>query len=314
MELSPEFTQIVRSTIEQAVRDEAGAEHIRRGQLRDRLVAIQAKEDNLLDLAADGSLPQERIRQRLREIGTERETLREQLSIATADLATGKRHIETFLDLLTDVRALHLASSDQIRRELKQAVFNNLYIAHDQVIGDDVKEPLDEILAAHRGWTSLTASTGRDRSRQRETAENGGLSEVNTVGLCEAIFSGIYDDGDSSKPLMVDLRGFEPLTSSMRTRRATNCATGPETSTTLSRRAACLEPERTRRSGLRRRIPTRAYRRLSLTGRGELRRRPRAARAADARGPRSRCRRRIPSTRMAKPEPRRPRGVPSRSG
>lgn len=29
---------------------------------------------------------------------------------------------------------------------------------------------------------------------------------------------------------MVDLRGFEPLTSSMRTRRATNCATGPETS------------------------------------------------------------------------------------
>ena len=33
----------------------------------------------------------------------------------------------------------------------------------------------------------------------------------------------------------VDLRGFEPLTSSMRTRRATNCATGPDNSTTLSR-------------------------------------------------------------------------------
>ena len=33
----------------------------------------------------------------------------------------------------------------------------------------------------------------------------------------------------------VDLRGFEPLTSSMRTRRATNCATGPDNSSTLSR-------------------------------------------------------------------------------
>lgn len=39
-----------------------------------------------------------------------------------------------------------------------------------------------------------------------------------------------------SRGVLVDLRGFEPLTSSMRTRRATNCATGPETSTTLSRR------------------------------------------------------------------------------
>ncbi len=31
----------------------------------------------------------------------------------------------------------------------------------------------------------------------------------------------------SSLVRRVDLRGFEPLTSSMRTRRATNCATGP---------------------------------------------------------------------------------------
>lgn len=206
MELSQEFIQIVRSTIEQAVRDEAGAEHSRRGQLQDRLATIQAKEDNLLGLAADGSLPQERIRQRLRDIGTERETLREQLLVATADLAAGKRNIETFLDLPTDVRALYLASSDQIRRELNQAIFNNLYVAHDQVIGDDVKEPLDEILAAHRGWTSLTAGSGRDLSKQRETVENGGLSEVNTDGLYEAILSGIHDDGDSSRPLMVDPR------------------------------------------------------------------------------------------------------------
>lgn len=34
--------------------------------------------------------------------------------------------------------------------------------------------------------------------------------------------------GSSSTSSIVDLRGIEPLTSSMRTRRATNCATGPE--------------------------------------------------------------------------------------
>lgn len=35
--------------------------------------------------------------------------------------------------------------------------------AHDHAIGDDVKEPLEEILAAHRGWTSLTAGTDQKR-------------------------------------------------------------------------------------------------------------------------------------------------------
>lgn len=56
----------------------------------------------------------------------------------------------------------------------------------------------------------------------------GGLLGSDLSGrLTEAILAGIEEDGDSSKTLMVDLRGFEPLTSSMRTRRATNCAIGP---------------------------------------------------------------------------------------
>lgn len=42
---------------------------------------------------------------------------------------------------------------------------------------------------------------------------------------------------------MVDLRGFEPLTSSMRTRRATNCATGPWCVDHITIRARGARPE-----------------------------------------------------------------------
>ena len=242
VELSPEFIQIVRDNLERAMRDEANAEHLRRAQLEDRLVALQAKEDNLLDLAADASLPSERIRQRLRELGRERESVREQLDTATTDLNAGKAHIEAFLELLTDVRALYVASSDDVRRSLNQAIFNNLYVANDDVIGDDIKQPLRELLAAQRGWTAHSAdlgSTAADASAQAElarhtgqhpemTARMGGHLGSDLSGrLTEAILAGIEEDGDSSKTLMVDLRGFEPLTSSMRTRRATNCAIGP---------------------------------------------------------------------------------------
>lgn len=43
----------------------------------------------------------------------------------------------------------------------------------------------------------------------------------------EALLTGIYEDGDSSETLMVDLRGLEPLTPCMPCRCATSCATGP---------------------------------------------------------------------------------------
>lgn len=99
---------------------------------------LRAKEENLLDLAADASLP----RERLRELGRERETAREQLNAVAADLTTGRNLIDSFLELLTDIRTLYIASSDDIRRSLIQAVFNNLNVANDDVIGDDVKQPL----------------------------------------------------------------------------------------------------------------------------------------------------------------------------
>ncbi|WP_181131424.1 recombinase family protein [Rathayibacter sp. AY2B5] len=75
VELSPDFIRVVREQLEATLRDEAKAEHLRRTQLEDRLVALQAMEDNLLDLAADASLPRERIRERLRDLAREREAL-----------------------------------------------------------------------------------------------------------------------------------------------------------------------------------------------------------------------------------------------
>ena len=127
---------------------------------------------------------------------------------------------------------------------LNQAIFNNLYVANDDVIGDDVKQPLRELLAAQRGWaaydadlplSAAQASAQAELARYigeqpKETAHTGGLLGSNQSGLTDALLAGIYQDGDSSKTLMVDLRGFEPLTPCMPCRCATNCATGPSAS------------------------------------------------------------------------------------
>ncbi|MGO1392688.1 hypothetical protein [Agrococcus casei] len=86
--------------------------------------------------------------------------------MATADLNAGRAHIDTFLELLTDIRSLYIASSDEVRRALNQAIFNNLYVANDDVTGDDIKQPLRALLAAQRGWMTYTADLGRSAATQ----------------------------------------------------------------------------------------------------------------------------------------------------
>lgn len=78
--LSPAFVTAVRNHIEAALNDQVAAQQLLRKNLEDQLAQLTVKEDNLLDLAADGSLPQERIRQRLREIARDRQRVTEQLS------------------------------------------------------------------------------------------------------------------------------------------------------------------------------------------------------------------------------------------
>lgn len=127
-----------------------------------------------------------------------------------------------------------------MRRELNQAIFNNIYVANDEVIGDDMKQPLREALAAQRGWYTYTAGHGLEAAQnaaqaelarhtdanEKETAQ-GGLLKNHGGELAEALLLGIYEDSVSSKTLMVDLRGLEPLTPCMPCRCATSCATGP---------------------------------------------------------------------------------------
>jgi hypothetical protein len=69
---SPEFVADVRTHLAQTVNDQAASTRLLKQQLTTQLHALDAKEENLIDLAADGSLPQVKIKQKLRDIERER--------------------------------------------------------------------------------------------------------------------------------------------------------------------------------------------------------------------------------------------------
>ncbi len=129
-----------------------------------------------------------------------------------------------------------MRASDEIRRKLNQAIFKHIFVANEEVVGDDINSPLAELLAAQYGYRAREAGLNKDDALEQALAELKHHSAPTTRatpkgGSCavavEDLLTGIDADGDSSKPSMVDPRRFELLTSSMRTRRATTCAKGP---------------------------------------------------------------------------------------
>lgn len=175
--LSPAFVAAVRNHIETALNDQVAAQQLLRKNLEDQLAQLTVKEDNLLDLAADSSLPQERIRQRLRDIARDRRRVTEQLSQVHGDLSSDQAFLHAHLDLLENPHELYLHANEATRRRLNQAIFAHVYVAHDKVVGDDIRSPLRELLAAERGWRAPTTGATREAARagtQAATARHSG--------------------------------------------------------------------------------------------------------------------------------------------
>lgn len=106
------------------------------------------------------------------------------------------------LRLPADAHLAYARSGDADRRIANQALYTRLDITGDEQLRPTLAEPFATIFReAHQG-----DDEGKEAKPEHATA---------------------LDVACSRRTLLVDLRGFEPLTSSLRTKRATNCATGP---------------------------------------------------------------------------------------
>jgi DNA invertase Pin-like site-specific DNA recombinase len=100
--LPANFANRVRTKLDETLADqERGARLLRQHRLA-ALHALDTKEENLLDLAADPDVPKDKIRQRLQAIGAERQKLTEELESSQTNLAVGAAVIRSALDLLDD--------------------------------------------------------------------------------------------------------------------------------------------------------------------------------------------------------------------
>lgn len=167
IQLGAEFIAAVREQLEEAVADKARAQQLLRQQLENQLRQLAVKEENLIDLAADGELPTPRIKVKLHEISRARDKLTVRLGAVEQDLSGALAYIEAHLQLLADPYELYRRASDDTRRQLNQAFFHRIHVVNDEVVGDELTSPLLELPAAQRGWTALEAGEALETAEQQ---------------------------------------------------------------------------------------------------------------------------------------------------
>jgi site-specific DNA recombinase len=218
------FAERVRHVLADALADEQRSARLMRDHLTKRLRELDAKEENLLDLVADGGSVASKVRSRLTAIATERERCRGELVDQGPQLAAGASLLRAALELVDDPQELYRQTTDVVRRQLNQVFFGKLYLDADEVTDDVLSEPFEGLLFRRDFGRRMTEYSRARASRNANgTPKAAGSAHMTSAALLERIARG---EG-SSKATMVELRGLEPLTPSMPWRCATSCATAP---------------------------------------------------------------------------------------
>ncbi|MGH3905821.1 MAG: hypothetical protein ACRDTE_16800 [Pseudonocardiaceae bacterium] len=186
-----------------------------RKQLTKRLKELDAQEDRYLDLIDDPDWPQDKIKARIRKTRGEQARIQHQLDETTNELDTGRQLLLVGLDLLDQPQQLYRLATDRTRTVLNRALFTHLHLNCDddgpQVAADELTEPFTTILHARRpaqaAHSPLEHRNGALPTKEEDAAGN------TLANLLRTTLTG----QSASKAAMVELRGIEPLTFSMRT-------------------------------------------------------------------------------------------------
>lgn len=173
----------------------------------------------LVDVDRDPEIDTSRVRARLRDITRKRSALQDELNTVTDDISSGVDYIDAHVSLLEQPYELYKRASDDVRRDLNQAIFEHIYVINDEVIGDELKSPLRELLAVERGWIAQSTESGDPSSVAKAVWSDHGPAEKATPkdGLIdefvEALLSAPMEGvGSCSNTHMVHPPGLEPGT------------------------------------------------------------------------------------------------------
>lgn len=181
------FFDDVLQLIEEALSDEKASTRQLHERLERGLARLDVKEERLIDLAADGELPMDKIKQRIASIATERIRIRSELAKSGSQLSVRAEALRLAIGLLRDLPGIYGQHGAEVRQAINDALFTRLYIDQDvtRVIWqDEAAEIYAAAQEASRGSTEVAGrgATGANAKRDAETSRFANLDR-RTPGL-----------------------------------------------------------------------------------------------------------------------------------
>jgi site-specific DNA recombinase len=100
-------------------------------RVKKELTSLDAKEERLLDLAADGTLTTGKVQDRLRQLYVQRAAMRHRLATTTDVIQQESDTLLRYLDLLEKPGAFYATAGDTVKRRLLRAYFAQIWIDDD---------------------------------------------------------------------------------------------------------------------------------------------------------------------------------------
>jgi site-specific DNA recombinase len=169
--LSPDYADHLVASLDEAMADQQSQSVFLRDTLQKQLIKLSEQEDRLLDLAADGCMPQQRIREKLNKLVVDRQRLTEGLERTSVELSMGEQLIRDGIELAREPAKLYAAAPDKARRAINEAFFDCFYVDDRGDVTGALRPPFDELIDGVRlrePW--LAASQGPEETDREKTA------------------------------------------------------------------------------------------------------------------------------------------------
>ena len=174
----------------------------KRTLLETQKAKLDAERLKLVQAHYADAIPRDLLKTEQDRIRAALDAITHRLDNLATTYADARDGLDQLTSILTDLDDLYAKAEPAERRILNQALFKKISIDDEEHVTYEPTDAITGVLAHLDAEVpdNLTPETNLPRDHA------GQVSNFSTY---------------------VDLRGFEPLTSSMRTRRATNCAIGP---------------------------------------------------------------------------------------
>lgn len=209
LDLPADFAVSVTRNLDEVIANGAKTERMLRQQLDTEIKRIDAAEDRLIDLAAEGGLTGGKVRSRLTQLQLDRNNYRKQLAEIDDSLAKGALLLQRGLALLERPRALYEASTEPGRRLLTQTFFERLWIDEGDVVAVQRRPPFDDVHRLADGYTAAIEAQELKRHLNRAEVPSRDLLQPDAFARHVG----------SSKTILVDVAHRILWTSSIQQRR-----------------------------------------------------------------------------------------------